>query len=313
MLNVEGVYCTDGSTIESTLRRHGYYCRSRRAGSTTRRPSCISCAKGKARCDHRRPQCSRCLGKGIDCLYPKRAPRGVVSMMDEGDDLSMSIGSEIFPVSVNVPSTNFNVESINEGNIDGDNDLVVSDPDFENILSKDVDWIDPDLDFSTLLDPQTTIDTTQHHLSTPPSLTLQIPTSPYQTSQRPCPLTPPPSLLTFLPPQQPSYTFHTMIQRPSLLPSRQRTATLILHTLKSYPVMMQRHNALPPFIHSSMVESNTGNDERGRKDDMSALNDCRALVHMLGSGVQGSRKLFWKNVRRECERLYENVSINFTL
>jgi hypothetical protein len=31
-------------------------------------------------------------------------------------------------------------------------------------------------------------------------------------------------------------------------------------------------------------------------------------VHMISSGVQGSRKLFWKNVRMECERLCEEVS-----
>ncbi|KAK5095426.1 hypothetical protein LTR70_003590 [Exophiala xenobiotica] len=37
---------------------------------------------------------------------------------------------------------------------------------------------------------------------------------------------------------------------------------------------------------------------------MEPLNNCISLMHMLKSGVQGTRKLFWKNVRLECERLY---------
>lgn len=71
----------------------------------------------------------------------------------------------------------------------------------------------------------------------------------------------------------------------------QRTANLILHNLKSYPLMIRRHNTLPPFIHKSSVSSNVEDVH------MEPLNNCLSLVHMIGGGVQGSRKLFWKNVR----------------
>ena len=83
----------------------------------------------------------------------------------------------------------------------------------------------------------------------------------------------------------------------------QKTAHLMLHTLRSYPSMMMRHNTLPPFIHPSALTSlNVDNN-----DDVEPLNNCISLSYMLNSGVKGSRKLFWKNVRMECERLGEMV------
>ncbi|KAJ5833633.1 hypothetical protein N7474_001944 [Penicillium riverlandense] len=36
---------------------------------------------------------------------------------------------------------------------------------------------------------------------------------------------------------------------------------------------------------------------------MEPLSNCISLVHMISSGTRGSRKLFWRNVRMECERL----------
>lgn len=65
--------------------------------------------------------------------------------------------------------------------------------------------------------------------------------------------------------------------------------------------MMLRHNTLPPFIHPSVVSSDLDNP------NLEPLTNCIALVHMIGSGIQASRKLFWENVRMECERLCEEV------
>ncbi|KAK8038650.1 hypothetical protein PG993_007061 [Apiospora rasikravindrae] len=39
--------------------------------------------------------------------------------------------------------------------------------------------------------------------------------------------------------------------------------------------------------------------------DMEPLHNCISLMQMLNTGLQGSRKLFWRNVRQECERLYQ--------
>lgn len=81
----------------------------------------------------------------------------------------------------------------------------------------------------------------------------------------------------------------------------QRIANLILHNLKSYPLMIRRHNDLPPFIHKGLLSSSF------EDACMEPLTNCLSLVHMINDGLQTSRKLFWRNVRMECERLSEEV------
>lgn len=85
-------------------------------------------------------------------------------------------------------------------------------------------------------------------------------------------------------------------RRPDIKNGSQRIANLLLHNLKSYPEMIMRHNSLPPFVHPFSISNDAEND------DMEPLTNCLNLVHMLSSPHRGSRKLFWKNVRLECER-----------
>ena len=87
-----------------------------------------------------------------------------------------------------------------------------------------------------------------------------------------------------------------MMLRPKMHPRADRTTNLIFYTLKSYPLMLCQH-ALPPFIHSSYV---LFTDEGTTTEP---LENCITLMHMMASGVQGSRKLFWRNVQQECERI----------
>ncbi|KAK8094770.1 hypothetical protein PG997_001455 [Apiospora hydei] len=100
-------------------------------------------------------------------------------------------------------------------------------------------------------------------------------------------------------PRSPSNNSRSLIRRPKLKTGVQRVASLIWHTLKSYPLMMMRDHALPPFIHPQMVASDT------EARDMEPLHNCASLMQLLNAGLQGSRKLFWRNVRQECERLYK--------
>lgn len=67
--------------------------------------------------------------------------------------------------------------------------------------------------------------------------------------------------------------------------------------------MMLRHGTLPPFIHPRLISSHAENTR------MEPLTNCVSLMHMIGSRIQGSRKLFWKNVRLECERLCAEVCL----
>lgn len=99
----------------------------------------------------------------------------------------------------------------------------------------------------------------------------------------------------------PTSSVRSLILRPNTKAGAQGIANLMLRTLKSYTLMMPRHNSPPPFIHPRLISSDIEND------DMEPLTNCISLVHMGGSRLPGSRKLFWKNVRLECERLREEV------
>ncbi|KAK4252121.1 hypothetical protein C7999DRAFT_27363 [Corynascus novoguineensis] len=103
-------------------------------------------------------------------------------------------------------------------------------------------------------------------------------------------------------PKQPTYYFGSLAQRPKIAPKMQRTANLIMQTLKSYPLMMLRHNVLPPFIHSQKMSFSNA-----ESDNMEQLHNCLSLLHLLQGQVPGSRKLFWRNVRMECERFHQEV------
>ncbi|SPQ25758.1 7ae919f1-8516-4992-a306-67b5314558d6 [Thermothielavioides terrestris] len=60
---------------------------------------------------------------------------------------------------------------------------------------------------------------------------------------------------------------------------------------------MLDRNSLPPFIHPRLVAGSGA-----AVDEMEPLHNCISLLHMMNSQVPGSRKLFWRNVRAECER-----------
>jgi len=102
----------------------------------------------------------------------------------------------------------------------------------------------------------------------------------------------------------PSSNVRSMIQRPKMHHGAERAASLIFYTLKSYPPMLQQ-NDLPPFIHPSYVSF------MDEGTTIEPLENCIALMHMMANRVKGSRKLFWRNVRTECERICDqNQTLN---
>ncbi|KAH6659029.1 hypothetical protein BKA67DRAFT_4200 [Truncatella angustata] len=94
-----------------------------------------------------------------------------------------------------------------------------------------------------------------------------------------------------------SHTPRSLIQRPTMRTGAERIRSLIFHTMKSYPLMILHNDSVLPYVHAHLASSD---DE---DDGMEPLNNCISLVHMLSHGVRGSSKLFWKNVRQECDRL----------
>lgn len=98
-------------------------------------------------------------------------------------------------------------------------------------------------------------------------------------------------------PAVPTSNPRSLFQRPKGKAGTERTVALIRHTLKSYLLTML-HDSLPPFIHLSLVSGEFPVDP---------LDNCRNLVHMLSGNMKGSQRLFWRNVRIECERVFHEV------
>jgi hypothetical protein len=109
-------------------------------------------------------------------------------------------------------------------------------------------------------------------------------------------------LLNFSLSPAPNPNVRSMVHRPRMHRRAERTASLIFYTLKSYPLML-RQNTLPPFIHPSYVSFTDGGTAT------EPLENCITLLQMMASGVQASRKLFWRNVRQECERICDRNQI----
>ena len=206
-------------------------------------------------------------------------------------------GKETTPsLVVDLSSVERRQEANLKGNIIFDSSLVMSDPNFLDLGGEYLDWDLLDIDFADSVNQQTSDETVQSSIE-PSSLIRHSDPLASQTVQLQQAMSSPKVSI----PPIPSYAVRSLIQRPKVKTGAQRIASLILHTMKSYPLMMLRHNTLPPFIHPSFASSNVENK------DMETLTNCISLVHMISSGVQGSRRLFWKNVRLECERLCAEV------
>lgn len=185
----------------------------------------------------------------------------------------------------------------NDGDITLDRAHIIPDPEFANLGPECLDWDDPDIGFANFLNPQAYDETVQYPSSGPSSLVRHsIPSTDQIVQVQQAISSPNVSIPTIS-----TYTRRALIQRPKRMAMQQSIANLIFCTLKSYPLMMQRHNTLPPFIHPRLMSSDVENNH------MEPMTNCINLVHMISRGVQGSRKLFWKNVRLECERLCAEV------
>ena len=178
-----------------------------------------------------------------------------------------------------------------------DRELFTSDMGFADPEWDCLDWNDPAIDPTFFSNPEAGEAIIQYSSWGSPSLARSSTPSASQTVQI----------------QRPSYSPRTSIPAAPTTKVRsldlqlqprsgpQRIANLIFHTLKSYPRMMLRPETFPPFIHPPFISSDV------ETDNMEPLNNCISLVHMISNGVRGSRKLFWKVVRMECERFFEEV------
>jgi hypothetical protein len=270
------------------LKRHQYYCRSKKTGTASRTRSCILCAKGKVRCDSKQPECSRCKSKGFECRYPNKS----LNNKGQGNkNVATKDRRTTDSLVVDSPIVKNHQEASNEDTTVTNTMVAIPDLDFDlaSLDTESFDWNDTAFDFTGFTSPKTNNET----FSLDPSLSVdQLSLAQMQQSQ---------PYVTSIPPS-PTFNVHWMVKRPNIEKSSSRTANLIFHTLKSYPLMMLHRNTLPPFIHQDSISfRKIGNSS------MDPIKNCIDLVNMIGDGVQGNRKLFWKNVGMECERICEEV------
>lgn len=250
--------------------------------------SCISCVRMKIKCDNRKPSCSKCTLKGTECRYPAKTgssptesrPSIHRQQTDSVADL-LGLGNMATAADADAgyepvfPSSNeaqgFDVNNYPWDYIDWASAALASQP-----------WDSPQLGLQSFSPATIEGDAVWHSSST-------------FTSQK---KTTNSFALHML--RSPGFTMPSISYREHTDAGAQRVSLLMLQTLKSYPQMMMRQKTPPPFIHPSLLLGDTN-------DDLEAWHNCMSLVHMANSKIQGSRKLFWRNVRAECERFCEQV------
>ncbi|EED15915.1 conserved hypothetical protein [Talaromyces stipitatus ATCC 10500] len=240
-------------------------------GNDERSESCVSCVKAKARCDHRRPECSRVQSDNI------------ISNATESSG----------------------VDNLLQANPTIDADSILDDafvmPDTEIANIEELDFLNPSINFVDLLSfshmRNDKIDPFNSIMASPP---LAQQSSTYPSNQQPVHANFSPHFSISIPSYLPIYNPRSLIQRPKMKSEAQRISNLIFHTLKSYPRMILQPESLPPFIHPGLMSESVVESQ-----NLESLHNCISLMHMMHSRVRGSRKLFWRNVRMECERLCE--------
>jgi hypothetical protein len=237
------------------------------------------------------------MKKAIQCHYPTNVPKGTGPRILQFSDTATQPRDSSSSFTTDFLDVENHQESSGDGTITSDSAFVISNPEFGDFGGGDLDWDDLNIDFLDFSNAPMYNNALQYPASassslTPHSTRLIDPT--IQTRQVA-------SSYNASIPTLPTHNSRLFIQRPKMRTGAQRTATLMFHTLKSYPHLMLRHNSLPSFIHPSSISPNVNNN------DMEPLTNCISLVHMIGSGIPGSRKLFWRNVRQECEHVCEEV------
>ncbi|KAI9688758.1 MAG: hypothetical protein M1822_001115 [Bathelium mastoideum] len=233
------------------------------------------------------------MTRGIECHYPTNASKDTGPRIQRNDDADELIETREMQLVADPPDIENRQVAENDGHGIPDSALFMSDLEFASLGDECLDWNEPNLAFANFLNPQTYNETVHCPSPRSPPLTRHSRPSADQAVQARQAV----SSSNVSIPTSPSHTIRSLVKRPRMQTGAQRIANLVLHTLKSYPLMMMRHNTLPPFIHPCLTSSDV-EDIR-----MEPLINCISLMHMIGSGVQRSRKLFWKNVRMECERL----------
>jgi len=286
--------CNKPFNTTKQLKRHGYYCQFRRRGPVSRARACLHCATSKVVCDKVLPSCARCIIKSISCEYPAKSTMKDARTSRNHDSPTVSTDSH---VSILVKPTH----TVNSGiRVEDAAEVVLPqgfNATFDGLDPTDLDWRTPTFEFADLW----TAPAAEKELY--PSAAFVVPQSEVVSTilsdQEQ-------AAMSFdLPIPATVKDSRSLVPRPSATANHQRTVSLIFSTFKSYLLMLQQ-NTMQPFIHPSILQSALSDNQ------LEPLTTCINLVQMLGKSLRGSRQLFWRNVRMECECWNADVSYAFS-
>jgi hypothetical protein len=245
--------------------------------------SCEACIKAKTRCDNARPCCARCASRHVPCAYSM----GIrMSKVSDKTSLHQKSYQDIIK-DKGVPdalSTRSSIETTEP--IEGAADLL--DFSFANQGFGLPDWGLPHSDFSLMNEwgPFVPLLPQSGQRDGRMDLTPMVIQAEGQTI-----------------PRMPNYHLRSFTQSRSITGRVPSSAKLMTQMLTSFPRTMYNPGSLPPFIHPYSLGTNSHNPDKG----FESLTTCMTLMQMVSSGAPSNRKLFWKNVRLECERLQVEV------
>ena len=99
----------------------------------------------------------------------------------------------------------------------------------------------------------------------------------------------------------------SFIKRTPLTLEKRGIMSLILNTMRSYPMMLARDWGLPPFIHHTTTSGNDAGEP---------LSNCMTLLRLLEGNTRGGgggSQLFWRNVETECSTWCQQVCSAFQI
>lgn len=232
-----------------------------------------------------KPECSRCKAKGIECHYAIKPAKTTRKSTRIRPNASAEQSDTVNALFLTPSSLQNHLETNDDDDTSGDSALVALENPVADLDGDSINWDIPNIDFSEFLNPEI-------------NRGVREPSPSWRLYADHVPMIDQIHSVHWSIPQQPTSNPRFLNRRPQARPDVQRTTSLIRHTLKSYLLTMLRHNALPPYIHQSLTSTTL---------EMEALDNCITLVRMISGGTRGSRKLFWKNVQMECERLCSEV------
>jgi hypothetical protein len=274
-------------SVESTFKRHGYYCRSRPSDQRVRRGrSCTVCARAKTRCSSEYPQCSRCKARKFECQY-----------IDQTRALSptaTSISTLVSSIST-AHQANPSAREVLSVLRDGLPEIQASMPNKLDVLNTEFTVADKENDMGED-ELYSGIMFEYNIMEIEPILHFDSIITPNLSSSFV-----PTAVTEFNAKRNATGNFDT---RMTIKSRFQNSASMLLRILYSYPKMMLRTETFPPFIHP--VASAEG-DKHISNAKQESLNNCRGLAQIYAIGSQDSRKLLWKMIREECERIWADV------